>query len=194
MQVITGSKILIAAFAAFIIFAVSVLLIVDIPLRAPEEAETPDLSAIPFVGDVTLPADALDGEILPPETPLSEVPGDYVLTRVGPCAGRDSRAARNRRTGDRGRFYPARRHFDTKPPRTISFEEFMEQVSGNDEVDSAIADGGFPEGLAGRLPGWAKVYCTREHTVRDQSGKIVGLETEGPYGEFSRMTIGESKP
>ena len=84
----------------------------------------------------------------------------------------------------------------------------MEQVSENsqhDEVDSAIADGGLAGGLAGRLPGWAKVYCTREHTLRDESGKVVGLETEGPYGEFSRMEVagaivagedfeGESKP
>ena len=36
------------------------------------------------------------------------------------------------------------------------------------------------------IPGDIQIYCAREHTVRDHSGKIVGLETEGPYGEFSR--------
>ena len=56
--------------------------------------------------------------------------------------------------------------FGTKPSRTITIEDFEQQLRGGDAV-----------------------YCTREHTVRDPSGKIVGLETEGPYGEFSHMAI-----
>ena len=56
----------------------------------------------------------------------------------------------------------------------------------------AIARAGLSGGSG--IPSDVQIYCTREHTVRDQSGELVGLETEGPYGEFSRVEIGASKP
>ena len=66
--------------------------------------------------------------------------------------------------------------FDTEPSRTIPLGEF---VGGLGISDGALSGSGGP------LPNYAKIYCTREHVVRDGLGDIIRFETEGPYGQLS---------